>query len=561
MSTHIKLLPHQVTHVKKIIQILFEDRSLVCMDTSDRGLGKTFTGSYLASLCQKMYGWKVAVVAPNYQCLNQTNGWHDLARKNCTDIEWSITYSSLIGRNGKCKHGYLTADRDDKTHYKATAKLKELCQSGLLLILDECHKGTRKSRTHWACAELVRTCYKYGKTCRILLVSNTPGDKKEHYIQIVRLMGFMRSNRLAQYDPYTREFRYHDLGLGELIDSTVKFTGDPTIIDDYMEPLRAGSARRICCNIFQHVLSHRVTTAMVRPEMQSEMVAANVFLTNDPESIETLNKGLKILSGAVGWNGSDVADKSEWNMGAITVGLKMIERGKLASIARFVQTALKKNPKKKFVLAVGARCTEHQTLLRDMITIPKVGTKTFMALYKSWKENPHFQKVSKDVFRIIVSKLNSVATIMNGKTKNEDRVKIMDQFQADSDDCRVLIISPGVGSEAISLHDMHGTRPRTLMQVPDHFFSRLVQGSGRVYRIGVKSEASVLMVYSKETDIETSVLSCMGRKTMVAKSLLAEGQEQVFPGDFPYWIEGEKDESLEYILTGLGMQRLNKTLL
>lgn len=561
MSTHIKLLSHQVQHVKNILQVLLEERSLVCMDTSDRGLGKTFTGSYLASLFQKSYGWNIAVIAPNYQCVNQTNGWNDLAEKNGTEIAWTITYSSLIGRNGKCKHGYLTSSKDDKTAYKATDKFKKLCQDGLFLILDECHKGTRKTRTHWACAELVRTCYKYGKTCRILLISNTPGDKLEHCIQLVRLMGFVRSKRLVQYDPSSREFRYHDLGLGELLDSTIKFTGDPYIEQRYMEHLRAGSAKRICLNIYKDILGPRITTAMHRPQMDTELIAANAFLHSDPESIKLLSTGIKLLSGAVGWDGTGVADKSEWNMGAISAGLKLIERGKLRSIARFVQTSIRKNPKRKFVIAVGARCTEHQTMLRDMICIKGLGYESFRALYQCWKRNPHFNRISRDVFRLIVAQAESKAHIMNGRTKNQDRVKIMDTFQADSNDCNVLIVSPGVGSEAISLHDKHGGRPRTLIQVPDHFFSRLVQGSGRIYRIGVKSDATVLMIYSKEADVETSVLDCMSRKTSVAKSLLAQGQQQIFPGNFPYWVEGKEDDRLNFMLmNSLGMRKLNKSI-
>lgn len=64
----------------------------------------------------------------------------------------------------------------------------------------------------------------------------------------------------------------------------------------------------------------------------------------------------------------------------------------------------------------------------------------------------------------------------------------------------------------------------------------------------MKSDAKAMIVYSKEANLETNILNSMIRKTRVARDLIAEGQQVSYPGEFPFEIEGKKDEDLEYRL-------------
>lgn len=556
IENQVQLLPHQIPHAGKIIDIWFKKGSLAVIDTSDRGSGKTFVGTYMAQLFSQQYRWKCVVIAPNSQCLDQTNGWLDLANKHGIDYSWTSTYSSLIGRNGKCNHGYLTCSKNKKSNYEATSKFKELCANGLFLVLDECHRATRTSRSHWACAALIRECYNHGKMCRILLISNTPGDKDEHSIQLLRLTGFMRQTKMVSYDVYNSTYNWEEYGLGELVKSAKKFTRDQDKVDDCFSVMVRGAAKKISINIYKKCIGPLITSAMTPPKIDATFSARNAFLKTDPSSVEIINKGLDTLKSAVRWNGNDVGARREWSLGGIIIGLKMIELGKLNSISRYVRSRLRREPKRKFVIAIGARNLKHQELAQKIIPIKSLSFSRFRAVYQCWKRNKNWKKISKDCFRLIVSCLSEFnesryPTIMNGKTKAEDRIKIMDDFQSDNNNCNVLIISPGVGSEAISLHDKHGNRPRTLLLIPDHFFVRTVQTVGRVYRVGTKSDAEALIVYSKESNLETSVLNCMVRKTKTARSMLAVNQKVSFPGEFPYWIEGEKNPELEQHLSNI----------
>ena len=175
-------------------------------------------------------------------------------------------------------------------------------------------------------------------------------------------------------------------------------------------------------------------------------------------------------------------------------------------------------------------------------------------------KNENWRKLGKDVIKYalmpyLVEKKRP--TILNGQTPVAKRIEIIRKFQEDTDDCWCLIISPGVGSESISLHDKHGGRPRDMLVVPTHYFSQLVQNTGRVNRVGMKSDCKVMIVYSKEANLETSILQSMIKKTKTAKDMIAEDQKVVYPGDFPYYIEGEKDVELEVALTNL---RMNATV-
>jgi hypothetical protein len=227
--------------------------------------------------------------------------------------------------------------------------------------------------------------------------------------------------------------------------------------------------------------------------------------------------------------------------------LKLIERGKLLAIAKYVLKAVKKHPHKKFVISCGARGIEHQDILRKII-YRESNKSDYEDIFTELKEkNPHWKRLPKDMVNyigdLVEEKVSPV--VINGKTSKKERVNILRKFQENSSKTWCLIISPGTGSESLSLHDRHGGKDREMLIVPDYFFSRLVQNTGRVVRVGMKSDVKVLIVYSKGASLETSILNSMVKKSKTAKDLLSEDQEVLFPAEYPYWIEGKKDLELE----------------
>ena len=555
----IDLLEHQVQHVENILKILVKDRVFSYIDTSGTGAGKTFTTLYVAWYLQKKLGMKVMLVAPSDTSLNNDDGWCKLAEEFDIDIAIKTTYPQI-----RVSKEFLIAESTEKKKDKdwhATEEFEKLCKQGLFIIFDEFHKATRKSQTHFACAALVRAAKRHRESCRTALLSHTPGDKDEHYPSILRMTGLVTNLKLYKHIPFTRKYEYQEYGFGELAKVCTRVSNSQIArqrIEEAMTRISAARANIICKELYSNYLKNEITFAMKVPTTNVKSEMYNAFLETDEKSLQILEEGIAMLGNAVNWNGNDVGEQRDWSLGAITEALKTIERGKLASIVCYVRQQIKINPDKKFVICCGARDITNHAFLTKVLHKECCPDNYFDILQELRQTNPNWKKLPKDMMNLIRSylKFKIPPTVLNGQTKKADRVKIIREFQADNDNSWCLVMTPGVGGEGLSLHDKHGNRPRELLIISDWFATRITQSCGRVSRVGQRSDSKVLIVYSKQAGTETRILDCMLRKTRIAKDLLAEGQKVVFPGEFPFWIQGKRDEELENRLNELRQQAL-----
>ena len=550
----INLLSHQEKHVENIWNLLVKDQAFSFIDTSQTGNGKTITTLYLAKELQKKYGTKVMIVGPSDTSLNNDDGWLSNAKKYGISVKVATTYPALRGGRGKVSHPWLIPDPKDKKKWTASEKFEKLCSEGLFLIFDEFHHTKNASISHFACAALVKMAKKYRKVCRVALLSHTPGEKKEVYPQILRMTGLIASTKMFKYIPFVKEYRIENYGLGELKNLCLKLSPNSELdIEDMMRGMSKSKSQLVCKELYDTYIRSIITFAMPKPKNDFKATLVNSFLETDEKSLLMVQQGIDILSGAVNWNAANqqVGDASQWSLENIGNGLKMVERGKLLSMARYINRGVEKNPNKKFVVSCGARGLEHHEILRKLIYRQSTPEDYHDIISELREKNDEWRRLPKDMINYITGFICGKVgpKVLNGSVKKKDRVKIIKEFQEDSNKTWCLIISPGIGSESISLHDKHGKRDREMLIIPDYFFSRTIQSSGRVNRTGMKSAAKVMIVYSKEASLETSILNSMIRKTRVARDLIAEGQDVTFPGEFPFQIEGKKDEDLEYRLS------------
>lgn len=522
----VKLRSNQIEHTKRVRNML--KSSLSYVDTSKPGRGKTHAALYIAQKAYKQKGWEVFIIAPNRTSLTNHDGWFRWCEEYGVPVAASITYSKLAGRSGKVNHKWLGLDGTNE--FWATKKFGNLCKKGLFIIFDECHHGTRStSLTHWAMSALVKCCKKHSKTCRVALLSHTPGDKIEHMVPLLRIMGCT-----------TQTTKIKSV-LEEVSKECLKYTSHKDI-EQYWEFPKKGYEKRILLKLYENVIKLNLFSRMPSDKSNKwKITALNAFLDINDKDVKLLNKGVETLSRSVRYHNGQIA-QAQWDMGGITIGLKKIERAKLPTIARYVQKESCINIQRKFVIAIGARCTEHQYILQKMLKMP-ISWSRLRILFIAWKEKENvWSKLYKDMFKHIIQYCrHGCPMILNGKTSEQKRNQIIKSFQEDNDNIRVLIMSPGVGSEAISLHDTYGNRPRDLLISPDHFHTRIVQTAGRIWRSGQASDARILMIYAKKGKKETSVLSCMMRKAAMSRIFTAKDKEVVYPGEYPCWIEGEED--------------------
>ena len=489
----IQLRDHQIEHVKKMWDTL--QVSMSACDSSTGGLGKTVTSLCVAWWLQKAYGMKVMVVAPNDSSLNSDDSWLKWAKVYGIEIEIATTYSQLRGGQGSVSHDWLVPDKTDKMEWIASRTFEKLCEKGMFLIFDEFHKATRKSITHNACAALVRAAKK-GR-CRIALLSYTPGDQAKHVVQILRMAGIITDLRMFKYSPYSRTYNWEKYGLGELVRSCKKYT--PNLdVNEMMEDITAKKSHDICLKLYNTYIRPHITHAMPNPKIDFKVEMLNAFLETDAKSVEILEQGIAMLGGAVAWDNNlqQVGDQNQWSLANIGNALKMIEQGKLLSIARYVREEARKFPNKKFVISCGARGLDHHDLLQKILYKEYLPDEYKDIMYELKRKNENWRKLPKDMMNYIGEFLmyKVKPDVLNGRLGKKERVNVLRKFQKDSNDSWCLIISPGTGAEAISLHDQFGGREREMLIVPNYFTTQVIQSTCRIVRVGMKSDAKVLMV-------------------------------------------------------------------
>jgi len=547
IKSPINILPHQSAHVEKIWDCLIKTGELAYIDTSRTGLGKTHVALEIAYRLQKLYGFRVGIIAPNQQSLHNDDGWLFWAEQYGIVIEKATTYASIRGKGAIMSDDWLVKNdkENKKTAYHASDKFNAIAAAGIFLIFDEFHMATRESSTHYACAALVRACTRNSSRCRIGLISLTPGDKTEHWPQIVRLTGLIRDVTLVKNQPFTRNYMWKEHGLGEMINACVARGANENTLKAELLKLSVSRAKVLIGEMYKQYIRKRICFAMPVPQTDNKVTTRNLFLECTKGDIDNLNSAISRLCDGVSWNGYTVAEKKDWNLGQINVALKLIERYKLRTLARYISQEVKKNPDKKIIVSMGARCTEHFEMLSGMlgsmgVTVP-IGTEILLNKGRS-DPNNLLSKLPVDVFNKIMNMAyKPKAGIMNGTTSIKDRVKMMRLFQCESDPSWCLLISPGVGDKSISLHDTHGNHPREILIFPDFYHARLVQTSGRIDRVGLKSDAQISIVYCKEARLESSVLKAMINKSKIAKEMLSEDQEHLFPGKYPVYVENDKN--------------------
>lgn len=545
----VQLKDHQKDHVSKVWKSITRHKNFSYGDVSTTGLGKTHTTLTIAWYLQKKFGMKVAIVASNYLSLYSDDSWDSWSTKYGIDVEFKITYDQLRQRRDKVSHPWLVYNHFDQT-YSASKQFELLSQNGLFLIFDEYHKTTRLSETHKASSALVRSCNRYRSRCRLALLSFTPGDMPIHYPQILKMMGVIVKRKLSLYDRHSKTHNIKDYGFGDLIKYCVNIDSGFDLskyLDCKATKKKLLSATK---DIYQDYIHKNTVFAMKKPHDKVNVTFTNMFMETRPKDLDIINRGITLLKSSVKWRNGQ-ADDGEWDIGGVFVGLRVIEMGKLNLIAKYIRKESIASPNKKFIVSVGARSIKHQSYLQKVLGKKYITDKSYIALRLCFKHNPLWVKcVDINIFnmicRYLVQCIDPIKPmVMNGETPKRDRTSIIDTFQSPSNDIWCLIVSPGVGGESISLHDKHGGHPRDIIISPDHFHSRLVQTAGRINRVGVKSDCRIIMMYSKEANLETSILDSMVRKSKIAKDLLTKEQKEKFPSEYDYYIEGDRDVELE----------------
>lgn len=492
----IQLFKHQIPHVEKMEEILSEN--YCAFDMSSMGSGKTYTTSMIALNLGFPH---VIVVCP----ASLESKWKTM-KKYGINLHQVISYQSLRSRKGSIpRHGLLNRhdvfeDGEISAHFTPTEAYNRLIEEGCLLIFDEVQNFKNKNDQFMACQALTTSILRGGGTSRFVLLSGTPIDKEEHAINMMQMMGFIRSQKMYIFNKEENKLKL--IGAQELIDFC-KILDPPGIID-FMKhhTFTKDNTRHNCYLIFQNIIKKKISDAMPRPEVVTLDVKNGYYKIENEVDRKLLVKGIMQLQNSVMFNEEKgTADIGRGNFAAIAPALVMIEKAKVESMCRVALVQLQKNPLCKVALIFN---------YTDSIE----RSKEFLKEY-----NP---------------------IVISGTVDKRKRQELVDKYQENNDNFRVIIGQITTISSGLDLDGKTAERVRYAYISPNYRILDLHQAVYRFARADSKAPAFVRFFYGITGRKETSILNCLSRKSMVMKDTINQNVSDLsikYPGDLEEELE------------------------
>jgi len=523
------LLPNQTDHVERLRAIL--GKYPFALDLSMLGAGKTYTSSYLAKHGLSGEGFKHIVVVCPVSVLPK---WRTMSDTYGIPVTHALGYQSL--RSSKFrqpKHGLLHR-RDiqvpqTSVQFTSTEEYVTMVDEGTLLIFDEVqniknissqflaaqaliHEITRRpgsglvpfaTPTLFQKAMGVEVAKQEPCSSRVLLLSGSPIDQKEHATHIFRALGVMVHDRVSQMNIQTHRNEWR--GMQEIYDFCEKASPQTQYIPSQA---LSGEAKLdpYIYRLFQGVLKPTCSSAMQPPTPPMTLRKINAFYDVDAEGAEIILRGLHSLKRAARFDGANVNFRGNGEqMAGVTRAMQVIETGKIQMFARIARQVLE-SPTAKVVVAVN---------YSDTIT----DLKELLSEYDP--------------------------LVLVGSTTEAGRKNVLDQFQTPSTEKRLLLCNQSVASTGIDLDDKYGGFKRTCLVSPNYSTITSFQLGHRFQRMDTKSDADVHFVFAKRPEgtreasediIELKVLHALSRKSQIMRETSGE-IGIVFPGDHPEWLE------------------------
>lgn len=498
----------QIEWAKRSFHILMSNHGYI--DTSQPRAGKTFIALGLA----QKFGFRMLVICP----LNVTTMWGEKAdeygielidrkiRKNGVLVECRdpIVFDSLRGTKGnRINHGLLerkdiTTGGGDKVVYTPTEYYLSLVKEGLLVICDEIHLIKNDSKRYKACKALLHPIINGGLS-RFGLLSGTPIDKQEQSINLLKLIGYIKSYKLYYKNGKTIVLE----GAQELINACKKMdaqTTEQVLKDNPITPIKTQErVIALCYQLYIKVVKESISGAMPAiTTAEGELDIKNGYYHIDPRKIKQLKVAI------------DNLDKSVGFLGNFQNATKEIEICKAFDMARVAEDILVKNQQNKVIICLN---------FKDAITEIAYYLEEYDPLILHGEVQP-------------AKKRDTIRALFN------------------DDPTRRLLLMTTPLALGTTLHSVRADDFRFMLISPSYKLGEIIQASYRLYGDGLKTKATVRLFYaivegSSEAEILERKYSENTKKSLNKKSeVLEQTLETNLQGDIilpnSYGVEYEK---------------------
>ena len=504
-SKDVVLMEHQIEWANRAHGILMKHHGYI--DTSRMRSGKTYVALWLA----KIFVYPIVVVCP----VTLVSEWRKTALKYGVTVLAIISYQSLRSTIGhQPTHGYL--ERHDtvtergkrQVSFTATPEFNELVDKGILLIGDEIQNIKNNSVQYKAFSALIKPIISSGGS-RFGLLSGTPFDKKVHAINLMRLIGYIRSYRLFTVDKKTNKLVFE--GLQELINVCNTINPEETKRVVNMFPRNKKYIVQLAYVLYIDVIKTGISGAMDTPDniIGTYDVKNGMYNIRERRNKE-LNIALDELARVTRFNqqtGTAIIGTS--NLGAVNTLLVSIENAKAEDFARIATEILMASDNNKVIISVNYTSTI-------------------------------------DAINAVLLMYNPL--ILNGQTPLNKRGAVITDFNTNPNR-RVMIMNTAVGSCGISLYTNRPNSDRYMLISPSYKLLEITQAAARIYGPGMVSKAVVRIFYGGNTNMsERGILLALAEKTQVLKGTLEDivNAKLKLPGEYETVTEDEDKEDQEH---------------
>jgi len=475
-----KMLDNQFSYIN--VSPTGMGKTIITLDVAaKRGL-KVFVISTPAALitwekeCAK-YGF-TDFIGITYQTLRTKITHEDIAANGFKDVKG---YTYIKRSCGKTIPVYLTYHSGS---FYPTNLLNDIISSGYNIIFDEVQLAKNpKSATMQACHEISKSVVNLNTLSRIAILSATPYDKIKFSESILKIAGIVTQDKMYDYDRSSMKYILHGYGLHQVISWANKINSKVTTsITGSFSVIKKSTIRWLSHELFTKVIKDAfVTKAIANYPTKLDIKSCYYKLSKSAEeNLKYIEQGMKA---ATGYNQETDTLGKNIDLGRFKVQLHAMEHVKLEIPARVVAKQLDENPNDKVIIYLW-----HIDCINEMCNL----------LYEY---NPK---------------------IINGSIKKSERSCIIDRFQAPTTKSRLLIVNIASGSESISLDDTDGRFPRTIYIIPNYYYLKIVQSTGRCQRMSSMSDCSVKIIYCKSQTIEPSILNKMNEKEEVVSDIVGD---------------------------------------
>lgn len=431
----------------------------------------TPTGGGKTEMCIKLsldYGLDIILVTER----NIINQWR--SRCNRYGVNFiGITYAALRGSsNYKPDFRFLNAVGDG---YVVSDYFHKMASSGVLLIFDEYHRLKNNTSQHYAACELIHCVVENDYPSRVGLLSASPSAHLKDAYRLIKLLGITNKRHATEYVPSTGHILK---GLADVIDKAILLAPDYQID---IGNINSNEAEQICERLYNDIFKQHYCVAAKKrlPATGTDIKNQLCHVSGDTVAI---TKAIDMLSKCIDITGK-IVDRS------IDVASRQLQHYKI-------------HP-----------CVEEARQVLDMIPNSKVLVIMFYV---------------DDLNRTKQALQNYGCEILYGQTKNSSI--IIDKFQEDNNDIRVLVCQVNVTCVGLNLDDVHGGRPRFMYIIPNYNFINLYQAKDRIYRGTTKSLATVRFIYFKGYESEIQIMSRLLERKQQLERYIPEGVPTWFPG-------------------------------